>query len=266
MVQRNVGGSWTQYATGTYGYLALTGLTPGATYTFRVYSIPVAGLGYTTSPPSAPLTFTTLSGPDTVPPSKPAAPTFSSVTTTQAGVFWPEATDNVQVTGYYLQQLVNGAWTTVRTVAPSARSQGLSGLTPATSYSFAVIAFDARGNQSARSDAGTFTTLAVTAQPKCLLQVNTYSTSFTTTLTLTNTTAAAVGNWSVQFSLPASASVSGVFSSVLTRNGGTDTLTAASYDTTISPGAYFFVGFSGSDSPFVPPSGFTFDGVACTTS
>lgn len=264
VVQRYIGGAWTQYATNTYGYLALTGLTPGASYTFRVYSVPVAGLGYTTSPPSAPLTFTTLSAPDSVPPAKPAAPTFSGITTTMATAFWPEDTDNVQVTGYYLQQLVNGSWTTIRTVAPSARSQTLSSLTPSTSYSFAVIAFDARGNQSVRSDTGTFTTSALTAQPKCLVQMNTYGSSFTVTATLTNTTAAPLTGWAVRFSVPASASLNSVFSSVLTRSGNTGTLTAAAYDTTIGTGATLFVGFGGSDSPFVPPSGFTLNGVACS--
>lgn len=264
VVQRYVTGVWTQYATNTFGYLALTGLTPGVGYTFRVYSVPVAGMGYTASPPSAPLTFTTLSAPDSTPPSKPAAPTFSSITTTMATAFWPEATDNVQVTGYYLQQLVSGSWTTIRTVAPGARSQTLSGLTPSTSYTFAVIAFDARGNQSARSDAGTFTTSALTAQPKCLVQMNTYGSGFQVTATLTNTTAAPLTGWAVQFSLPASATVNSVFSSVLTRNGGVGTLTAAAYDATIGTGATLFVGFGGSDSPFVPPSGFTLNGAACS--
>ncbi len=53
--------------------------------------------------------FTTLSGPDTVPPAKPAAPTCNSITTTRADVFWPETADNVQVTGYHLRQLA-GPW------------------------------------------------------------------------------------------------------------------------------------------------------------
>jgi hypothetical protein len=264
VVQRYVGGAWTQYATGTYGYLALTGLTPGATYTFRVYSTAIAGLGDTASAPSAPLAFTTLSAPDSVPPAKPGAPTFSQITTTQAGVFWPQTTDNVQVTGYHLQQLVGGAWTTIRTVAPNATSQTVSGLAPSTAYSFAVIAFDARGNQSARSDAGTFTTLAFTAQPKCVVQTNSYGNGFQVTATLTNTTAAPLTGWSVQFSLPASATVNSVFSSVLTRNGSVDTLTAAAYDTTIGTGAFLYVGFSGSDSPFVAPSGFALNGIACS--
>src|SRR5262245_17670954 len=106
VVERNVNGQWREYARGLFGSLALTGLSPATTYTFRVYSIPVDGLGYTTSPRSAPVSFTTLAGPDGVPPTAPPAPTFSGVTTKVVTVYWGEATDNVQVTGYYLQRLV----------------------------------------------------------------------------------------------------------------------------------------------------------------
>src|SRR3954471_23873080 len=75
-------GQWTEYRRNLNGALALTGLTPGATYTFRVYSVPKPGLDLVNSEPSAPVTFTTLPGPDTQPPSTPAAPTFSAVTPT----------------------------------------------------------------------------------------------------------------------------------------------------------------------------------------
>ena len=265
VVQRNVGGTWTQYASGAFGYLALTGLTPGTTYTFRVYSTVLPGQGYTTSAPSAPLSFTTLSGPDTVPPAKPGVPTFSSVTTTMANVFWPQTTDNVQVTGYYLQQLVGGVWTTVRTVTAGGNFQGVTGLSPATSYTFGVIAFDARGNNSARSDPGTFTTLATTAQPSCVAQIQNYNNvAFEATVTIVNTTAAPLSPWSVQFNLPANASTNGSFNGVLTRTGSVGTITAASYDAVIGQGGTLYLGFGGSDTPFAPPSGFAVNGAACT--
>lgn len=265
VVQRKVGGTWTQYASGAFGYLALTGLTPGTTYTFRVYSTVLPGQGYTTSAPSAPLSFTTLSGPDAVPPAKPAAPTFSSITTTMANVFWPQTTDNVQVTGYYLQQLVGGVWVTVRTVTAGGNFQGVTGLSPATSYTFGVIAFDARGNNSARSDPGTFTTLATTTLPSCVVQIQNYNNvAFETTITIVNTTAAALSPWSVQFSLPVGASTNGSFNGVLTRNGSVGTITPASYDTVIGTGGTLYLGFGGSDSPFVPPSGFAVNGAACS--
>ncbi|MFC6084523.1 cellulose binding domain-containing protein [Sphaerisporangium aureirubrum] len=265
VVERKVGAGWREYARGLFGQLALTGLTPGTTYTFRVYSIPVSGLGYTTSARSAPVSFTTLPGPDTVPPSTPAMPTFSTVTTTAADIFWPESTDNVQVTGYHLQQLVDGVWTNFRTVGPGGRFQSVYGLSPGTSYSYAVIAFDARGNESARSATGVLTTLPATATPSCRTQVIPYNPGFTANVTIVNTTTAPIVGWTVRFTLPAAAAAAGVFNGVLTRTGDAATLTPVSYTNVIQPGGQFTVGFSGSARPFTPPSGFTFEGVPCTS-
>lgn len=267
VVQRYVNGSWQTYTSGAgmCEYLHLTNLVPGTTYTFRVYSAAVPDIGYSQSPPSAPVSFTTLSGPDSVPPSKPGTPTFGNVTTTVAGVYWSQSTDNVQVTGYYLQELINGVWTTIRTTDASATSQGVSGLSPATSYTFAVIAFDARGNQSARSDPGTVTTLALTAAPSCQVHLQQYGGgAFTLTATIVNTTAANINGWTFAFSLSPTASVGSAFNGVLTRNGGSAAITPASYDATIGQGGQLFVGFTGSANPPAPPSGFTFNGSPCT--
>nr|WP_246497346.1 cellulose binding domain-containing protein [Sphaerisporangium rubeum] len=206
-----------------------------------------------------------MPGPDTVPPATPAAPTFSSVTTTTADVFWPETTDNVQVTGYHLQQLAGGTWTTIRTVGPAARFQTVTGLSPGTSYDFAVIAFDARGNQSARSATGVLTTLATTSVPVCTVQIITYNPGFTANVNVVNTTVAPVTGWTVGFTLPATATVNNVFNGVLTRDGANGTLTPRSYTTTIGPGGRLSVGFTGSAVPFTPPSAFTFNGVPCTS-
>ncbi|GAA0991728.1 hypothetical protein GCM10009555_079530 [Acrocarpospora macrocephala] len=203
-------------------------------------------------------------GTDTVPPSKPQAPTFSSVTTTAANVFWPEATDNVQVTGYYLQQLAGGTWTTIRTVGPAERFQPVTGLTPSTTYTYAVIAFDAAGNTSARSDPGSFTTLATTATPTCRIQVITFSPGFQAVVTIVNTTPAATNGWTIGFALPATATVGSTFNGVMTRSGGTGTITPVAYNAVIGPGVQTFVGFGGSAVPFTPPSGFTLNGVPCT--
>lgn len=265
VVQRYLNGSWQTYATGVCEYLALTGLKPGTTYTFRVYSAAVPDIGYSQSPPSAPISFTTLSGPDSVPPSKPGTPIFSSTTITATNIFWGQSTDNVQVTGYYLQQLVNGAWTTIRTVGASANFQSVYGLSPSTSYAFAVIAFDARGNISPRSDPGTVTTLATTAAPSCTVQLQQYGGGgFTATATVVNSTTTAIKGWTFDFALTPTATVSSVFGGVLTRTGGSGAITPASYNGTIGSGGQLFVGFIGSANPPAPPTGFTFNGLPCT--
>jgi hypothetical protein len=265
VVERQVGGIWQEYARGLYGSLELTGLTPGTTYTFRVYSIPVQGLWYTTSDYSETVSFTTLAEPDAVPPTPPKAPTFSSVTTTMANVFWPQTTDNVDVTGYHLQQLVDGAWTTIRTVGRGGNFQGVYGLSAGTSYSYAVIAFDARGNQSARSATGVLTTLAATAEATCRVQLTTFDPGFMLSFSVINTTVAPITGWTIRFTLPAHTTTSTRFGGVLTRDGDTATLTPASYNNTFGPGGQLSVGLGGSVRPFVPPSGFTFNGVPCTS-
>lgn len=265
VVQRYLNGSWQTYATGSCEYLALTGLTPGKTYTFRVYSAAVPDIGYSQSLPSASVSFTTLPGPDSVPPSKPGTPSFSGVTTTVVDVYWAQSTDNVQVTGYYLQELVNGTWTTIRTVTSSGNSQDINGLSPSTSYTFAVIAFDARGNTSARSNPGTVTTLATTLAASCQANLQAYGGGgFTLTAEIVNTTASDISGWSFGFSLVSTATVGSAFNSVLARNGNTGTLTAASYDGTIGQGGSLLVGFTGTAPAATPPSGFSFDGVPCT--
>jgi hypothetical protein len=269
VVQDLVNGSWQQYPTGNpaFGFLHLTNLAAGKTYTFRVYSVPVAGLGYTTSPPSAPTTFTTLSGPDKVPPTQPPAPTASNTTTTSTTLAWGSSTDNVQVTGYYLQELENGSWTTINTVAPMDLVQQASvyGLTPSTSYQFAVIAFDAAGNLSARSNPTTVTTLTPTQFPQCHFFLTSYNPGFTAYAEIINTTAGPLTNWSLAVPMPTNTTVLTVFGGTMTRTATGGTLTAAPYNATIGSGGEIFVGFEGSVSPFNPPTDFILNGQPCTS-
>jgi hypothetical protein len=189
---------------------------------------------------------------------------FSSVTTSSVNVSWGEATDNVEVTGYYLQQLVSGGWVTIRTVAATARFQGVSGLTPGTPYSFAVIAFDARGNTSPRSAPGTVTMLATTPALTCHVQVLSFSPSFQVTVTILNSTSVATTTWTIGFTLAPSAVVGSAFNGLLTRSGSTGTITPLAYDAVINPGVQLFVGFGGSATPFTPPGSFTLNGASCT--
>ncbi len=267
VVERRVNGVWREFARTNAGFLPLASLAPATTYTFRVYSIPVSGLGFSTSPRSASLSFTTLSGPDSAPPAAPAAPTFSSITTTTVNVFWPETTDNVQVTGYHLQRLTGGVWSTLRTVGPGERFQTVSGLTASTSYTFGVIAFDARGNTSPRSGPGTVTTLANTATLTCRVQIIVYSPSFTVNITLINSTPNPISGWTIQFTAPLSTTVGSAFNGTLTRNGEAVTLTPAFYYATLAPGLQANLGFPGTSTgpTFSPPTGFSAAGTPCTT-
>jgi chitodextrinase len=94
-----------------------------------------------------------------------AAPVFqgalasSNLTDRSVSISWSPATDNVRVAGYQIFR--NG------TLAGTGSGTQFndSGLSPSTSYSYQVLAFDAAGNQSARSAALSITTRAADTTP-----------------------------------------------------------------------------------------------------
>src|SRR5262249_3778351 len=91
-------------------------------------------------------------GGDTTPPTAPTGLTVTGHTSTGVSLSWTASTDNVGVTGYDVYQGSSKA-TTV-----SGTSATVSGLSPATSYSFTVKAFDAAGNVSQPSGSVSATT------------------------------------------------------------------------------------------------------------
>lgn len=91
--------------------------------------------------------------PDTEIPTTPASLVASNVTATTADLAWSASTDNVGVVGYEI--FANGSVFSMST----SNSFSASGLTPESSYVFAVRAKDAAGNFSAMSDNVSVTTL-----------------------------------------------------------------------------------------------------------
>ncbi|HWL14446.1 MAG TPA: malectin domain-containing carbohydrate-binding protein, partial [Opitutus sp.] len=79
---------------------------------------------------------------DTQAPTAPGALSFANVTSSSVTVSWAAATDNVGVTGYRVSR--NG--TTLTTTSNLSFTD--SGLSPATTYQYSVVALDAAGNTS----------------------------------------------------------------------------------------------------------------------
>lgn len=90
-------------------------------------------------------------GEDTEPPGVPDGLRVTGTTATSVSLAWRAASDNVGVTGYDVH-------VGDRTVPVGGTSATVTGLTPATRYSFTVRARDAAGNTSAPSAAVTATT------------------------------------------------------------------------------------------------------------
>ena len=101
--------------------------------------------------------FRTATGGDQAAPSVPAGLTATAASSSAIDLSWTSSTDNVSVTGY---KVFRNGTQIATTTSPSYQDTGLS---EATSYSYAVSAFDAAGNESARSSVASATTRDVTA-------------------------------------------------------------------------------------------------------
>ena len=91
---------------------------------------------------------------DTQPPTAPTNLASPSQTSTTIALTWTASTDNVGVTGYRIFRGASVAGTSATT------SFTADGLTPSTSYTFTVAAFDAAGNVSPASAARSASTTA----------------------------------------------------------------------------------------------------------
>ncbi|GAB2471899.1 hypothetical protein GCM10027187_45050 [Streptosporangium sandarakinum] len=102
-------------------------------------------------------------GDDTTPPSRSGRPAASSVTSSGATLTWAASTDDTGVSGYDVYR--EAGTTDVKAGSPASPAFTLTGLSPATSYTYYVVARDAAGNVSAASDPVTFTTTSGGGQP-----------------------------------------------------------------------------------------------------
>src|SRR5207245_96106 len=122
--------------------VTLTGLLANTTYHYRVKSRDAAGNLAT----SADFTFTTLIAvPDLTPPSVPTNLSASAVSSTQINLSWTASSDNVGVAGYTISRGGSQIATT------SLTSYSDTSLSPSTTYTYTVAAYDEGGDVSALS-------------------------------------------------------------------------------------------------------------------
>lgn len=127
-----------------------TALAAQTAYSYTVSAFDAAG---NVSAQSAASSATTPALPDTTAPSVPAGLSATATSTSAIALAWTAATDNVGVAGYKVYR--NG---TLAATLGAVTTWTDSGLTPATSYTYTVAAFDVAGNASAQSIAVTVST------------------------------------------------------------------------------------------------------------
>jgi hypothetical protein len=262
------GGTYHPVGTVSTTTFSQTGLTPDHNYVYEVIANPTSGSGYTASNPSPYTYVTTLPVPETIPPTQPGTPTVSSVTTVGATLSYAASTDDDRVSDYIGQLLINGVWTDNST--NNNTSLYLTNLTPATTYTAAVVAIDPSGNRSPRSNSVTFTTLPAAPFPTCRAAIVDYGTQYTLSLIIANMTVSTpLTNWTVTFTLPSAQTVNSIFNGSVARSGDNATVTPAFYYASVGSGGTATIGLNVTRPAGSPlPSNFVLHGqanYACTS-
>jgi chitodextrinase len=133
-----------------------TGLSAATTYSYRIKATDAAGnaSSYTSTQQA-----TTQNATDAEAPSTPTDLISTSATETQIGLSWTPATDNISVAGYKIYR--NG----VQVATSPTPAYNNTNLVPNTSYSYAISAYDAAGNESTQSTSLTVATLPDSLSP-----------------------------------------------------------------------------------------------------
>jgi hypothetical protein len=133
---------------------AITGLTNGTAYTFRVQAVNAVGTG----PESAPSAAVTPSAPATTVPGAPTGVT-ATAGNGQASVTWtaPTATGGSPITGYKVTPYVGGTAQPVRTFTGTGTSRVVTGLTNGVGHTFRVQAVNAVGDSALSAPSGVVT-------------------------------------------------------------------------------------------------------------
>lgn len=199
-------------------------------------------------------------GADTTPPTRPGLSVARDVSLTWAtiSVLTPSS-DDTAVAGYVVQRRTDGSWTDV--ASNNISSVYLRDLTPATTYTVVVVAFDAAGNRSPQSDPVTFTTRAVQPAPTCQVQLVSFGTGYLANVSVENMTLTPLAGWYVTFVMPAPHTVLNTAGGAVTRTGDQARINPASWATTLGPGVRAGLMVNAAKPISAPdPSGFRLNG------
>ena len=162
-VEMKQGTSWVEISDGvsTLTELAVTGLDPLTSYSFRVTAINGIGSG----PTSSVFTISTIASKA---PSASTSITFTNIKSTSVSINWAPVVAEVPVTNYTVDYSVNGvSWTSVSKKVSLTTSISISSLKPATQYTVRVSAINSEGKGQYAYN--TFTTSSVAPNPPTAL-------------------------------------------------------------------------------------------------
>ncbi|MEU7723355.1 cellulase family glycosylhydrolase [Streptomyces tibetensis] len=207
-------------------------------------------------------------GGDTTPPTAPGTPTASGVTSSSATLTWAAASDATGVTGYDVVRVSGGSESAVTSTAKTTAT--LTGLSPATSHTFAVYARDAAGNRSPRSGTVTVTTPSGGSPSSCGVGyrvTGSWPGGFQGEIVLRNTGTSAINGWTLRWTFPDSQRITNLWGGTATQTGSAVSVAAASYTATIPASGSVTLGFTASRSTAnASPTAFTLNGADCSVS
>lgn len=201
---------------------------------------------------------------DDTPPGAPGTPTASAVTATSATLTWAQATDDVGVTGYTVQDAATGAALATTTAATAT----LTGLTADTAYALRVVARDAAGNVSAPSGTVSFRTTAASTAAQCSVDyvvASAWPGGFVANVTVHNESMSPVDGWSLAWRFGSGERVSNAWGGTATQSGAGVTVANAPWNATIGHHGSVTFGFQGTTTAGAPqvPTSFTLNGAVC---
>ncbi|MCP3768366.1 cellulase family glycosylhydrolase [Streptomyces sp. MAR25Y5] len=206
------------------------------------------------------------SGGDTTAPTAPGTPAASSVTSSSATLSWAAATDGTGVTGYDVVRISGGGETVATTTAST--SATLTGLTPETSYTFAVYARDAAGNRSPRSGTVTVTTSSGGSQGSCAVAyrvTNQWPGGFQGEVVIRNTGGTGIHGWTLDWAFPGAQRITNMWGGTPVQTGPEVSVASAPYTASIPAAGSVTLGFTATTTDGNPgPSAFTLNGAACS--
>ena len=140
-------GTLTLNSNGSFTYIPATSSNGSDSFTYRANDGTASSNTATVS--------VTVSAADRTAPSMPTNPTATAISSSQINLSWSASTDNVGVTGYKVYR----AGTQIGTSATTSYSD--TGLSPSTTYTYTLYAYDAAGNSSSPSTPASATTQSI---------------------------------------------------------------------------------------------------------